>query len=173
MFKKLYPTVYVESAYTVDFQKIYDRGYRALILDVDNTLVEHGAPSDERAVAFFKYVKDIGFKTCIISNNELGRVKPFAQEVDSPYIFDAHKPSKKGYEEAMALLKCRPENSLFMGDQLFTDIWGANNAGIKSILVKPIKMDSVFTIRAKRLGERLIMPFFFKHRKKHPDEHHL
>ncbi len=173
MFRQFYPTVYVESAYTVDFQKLYDKGYRSLILDVDNTLVEHGAPSDEKAVAFFKYLKDIGFKTCIISNNDLQRVKPFADAVGSPYIFDAKKPSKKGYAQAMSLLKCGRDKALFMGDQLFTDVWGANKAGIRSILVKPIKMDTVFKIRLKRLGEKIVMPFFFRHREKCPGEHRL
>lgn len=168
MFKKFYPTAYVQSAYAVDFSKLYQKGYRGLILDIDNTLVEHGAPPDEKAVAFFEKMREIGFKTCIISNNHEPRVKSFAEGVCSDYIFDAGKPSTKGYEEAMRRMGTSKEETLFMGDQLFTDIYGANRTGIKSILVKPIKIDPEIQIRLKRLGERIVMPFYFNYRKKHP-----
>ena len=170
MFKKFYPTIYAESAYIVDFQKIYDKGYRVLILDVDNTLVPHGEPADERAVRFFQMVHEIGFKTCIISNNHEPRIKPFAKTVGSAYIFDAGKPSKRGYQKGMKLCGGTTENTLFMGDQLFTDVWGANRAGIKSILVKPIKKDYEIQIRLKRLAERIVLPFYFRYRKRYPEE---
>lgn len=168
MFEKLYPTIYAESAYVVDFQKIYEKGYRVLILDVDNTLVEHGAPANDQAVAFFEEMRRIGFRTCIISNNHEPRIEPFAKAVGSDYIFDAGKPSRKGFKKAMDLLGGTKENTVFMGDQLFTDIWGANRAGIKSILVKPIKYDTEIQIRLKRLGEKILLPCYFRYRKKHP-----
>lgn len=168
MFEKLYPTIYAESAYVVDFQKIYEKGYRVLILDVDNTLVEHGAPANDQAVAFFEEMRRIGFRTCIISNNHEPRIEPFAKAVGSDYIFDAGKPSRKGFKKAMDLLGGTKENTVFMGDQLFTDIWGANRAGIKSILVKPIKYDKEIQIRLKRLGEKILLPCYFRYREKHP-----
>ena len=170
MFLKFYPTIYADSAYIVDFQKYYDKGYRALILDVDNTLVKHGAPPNEQAVAFFEEIRKIGYKTCIISNNHEPRIKPFADEVKSPYIFDAGKPKLKGFIKAMEICGSNRKNTIFMGDQLFTDVWGANRAGIKSILVKPIHMDTEIQIRLKRLGEKIIMPFYSRYRKKHPED---
>lgn len=170
MFKKLYPTIYAESAYIVDFQKYYNKGFRALILDVDNTLVEHGAPADERAKEFFKKMREIGFRTCIISNNHEPRIKPFASIVGSPYIFDAGKPGTKGYLKAMEICNSTRENSIFMGDQLFTDVWGANRAGIPSILVKPIKNDTEIQIRLKRLAEKIVLPFYLRYQKKHPGD---
>ncbi len=170
MFKKFYPTIYAESAYIVDFQTLYEKGYRVLILDVDNTLVPHGAPADERAVAFFQKVQGIGFRTCIISNNHEPRIKPFAEKVGSSFIFDAGKPAKKGFQKAMKLCGGTLENTVFMGDQLFTDVWGANRAGVRSILVKPIQKDTEIQIRMKRLGERIVLPFYFRYQKKHPKE---
>lgn len=168
MCKCFYPTIYAESAYIVDFKEYYNRGYRVLILDVDNTLVEHGAPATQQAIDFFEEMRAIGYQTCIISNNHETRIKPFAALVRSPFIFDAGKPSCKGYLQAMELCGGTKENSLFMGDQLFTDVWGANRTGIKSILVKPIKYDTEFQIRLKRFGEKIILPFYFRYRKKHP-----
>ena len=170
MFLKFYPTIYAKSAYIVDFQKYYNEGYRALILDVDNTLVEHGAPPNEQAVAFFDKVRKIGFKTCIISNNHEPRVLPFAMAVDSPYIYDAGKPKRKGYLKAMKICGSTNKNSIFMGDQLFTDIWGANRVGMRSILVKPIKYDTEIQIRLKRLGEKIVLPFYLRYRRRHPTD---
>ena len=155
MFKKFYPTIYAESAYIVDFQTLYEKGYRVLILDVDNTLVPHGAPADERAVAFFQKVQGIGFRTCIISNNHEPRIKPFAEKVGSSFIFDAGKPAKKGFQKAMKLCGGTLENTIFMGDQLFTDVWGAKLTGIKSILVKPIDAKEEIQIVVKRKLEKL------------------
>lgn len=170
MFKKFYPTVYVQSAYTVDFSNLYEKGYRGLILDIDNTFVKHDAPVDDKAINIFKEMHDIGFKTCIISNNHEPRVKPFANAVNSPYIFEANKPSPSGYLKAIKLMDIDKEQVIFMGDQLFTDIYGANNTGIKSILVKPIYIDPYFYIRLKRLGEKIVLPFYKRYAKKHPEK---
>ena len=140
-----------------------------MILDIDNTLVKHGAPPNPEAIAFFEELRQIGFATCIISNNHEPRVKSFADEVKSSYLYDAGKPSRKPYLEAMRLCGSDKDNTLFLGDQLFTDIYGANRTGIKSILVKPIHQDPEFQIRLKRFGERIVMPFYLHYRKKHPD----
>ena len=67
-----------------------------LLFDIDNTLVPHGAPADERAIALFEHLKKLGFKTCLLSNNKEARVKPFASQVKSPYIHKGGKPSKRG-----------------------------------------------------------------------------
>ena len=167
MFQKLYPTIYAESAYIVDFKEYYKKGYRAVVLDVDNTLVGHDEPADERAISFFRNLRAIGFRTCILSNNDEPRVKPFADAVDSLFVCRAAKPSPKGYQKAMRLCGSTKETTLFMGDQLFTDIWGANRAGIRSILVKPMKKDILLQIRLKRYGEKIIMPFYRRYQRKH------
>ena len=70
MLENFYPDEYVDSAYSIDYQKLYDRGYRGLLFDIDNTLVPHGAPADERAIAFFRHLRGIGFSSCFLSNNK-------------------------------------------------------------------------------------------------------
>ena len=165
MFEKFYPDEYADSAYIIDFKKYYDRGYRAVILDVDNTLVEHGAPYNDSAVSFFENLRNLGFKFCIISNNHEERIKPFADGVGSPFIYDAGKPLKKGYIEAMSRLGSSASDTMFVGDQIFTDILGANNAGIYCILVKYIKFDHEIQIVLKRILEKVIL-FFYKRRER-------
>lgn len=165
MFKKLYPTKYLDSSYSIDYEQLYRSGIRGLIYDIDNTLVEHGMPATERAIKLFEQLRSIGFDTCLISNNKEPRVKPFADAVGSKYVYDAHKPSRKNYIRAMELMGTDTGNTYFIGDQIFTDVYGANRAGIPSILVKSIHPKEEIQIVLKRKLEKIVL-FCYKRRKK-------
>ena len=154
--------MYMDSTYEIDFEKLYEEGIRGLIFDIDNTLVEHGVPADDRAVALFERLREIGFKTCLISNNKEPRVKPFAEAVNSQYVFKANKPSRKNYRKAMEFMNTDETNTVFVGDQLFTDVYGANRCGIKSILVKPIHPKEEIQIVLKRKLEKIVLHFYLK-----------
>ena len=162
MCRKFYPNMYMDSTYEIDFEKLYEEGIRGLIFDIDNTLVEHGVPADDRAVALFDRLRGIGFKTCLISNNEEPRVKPFAEAVNSQYVYKANKPSRKNYRKAMEFMNTDETNTVFVGDQLFTDVYGANRCGIKSILVKPIHPKEEIQIVLKRKLEKIVLHFYLK-----------
>ena len=100
MLEKFYPDEYVDSTYAIDFEDWCAKGYRGVLFDIDNTLVPHGAPADERAVEFFEKLRATGFQYCLISNNQLPRVQPFAEAVQAYYIEDAHKPLGKRLPES-------------------------------------------------------------------------
>lgn len=165
MFRKFYPREYYSSTYAIDFAKYYNMGYKAVLFDVDNTLVEHDAPADARATALIKSLQETGFQVCFISNNDEERVKMFNENLGAKYIYKAGKPKAKGYRKAMELLGTDETNTMFVGDQIFTDIWGANNANVRSILVKPIAKHEEIQIVLKRIPEKLIL-FFYKRKKK-------
>ena len=158
MLEIFYPDETADTSYGIDYEALYRKGYRGLIYDVDNTLVPHGAPADDRAKALFERLHTIGFSAVLLSNNKEPRVKSFAEDVKyADYIFKADKPSVKGYEEAMRRMGTTKETTLFIGDQLFTDVWGAKRSGIRSILVKPIHPKEEIQIifkRQDRLGRR-------------------
>lgn len=158
--ERFYPDVYLDSAYEIDFEKWREKGYQAVLFDIDNTLVPHGAPADERAKRFFAELRALGMKYCLISNNQTPRVKPFADAVQAPYIENAHKPSRKGYRAGMEKMGTAARNTLFVGDQLFTDVYGARRAGIKSILVKPIHPKEEIQIVLKRALEKIVLYFY-------------
>lgn len=164
MLRTFYPDEYADSAYKISFEKLYEKGYRGIIFDVDNTLVPHGAPADEKAVGLFCRLYQLGFSTCILSNNKEPRVSPFAERVGSPYIFNGKKPSRKGYEKAMKRMGTARSDTLFIGDQLFTDVWGAKRTGIYSILVKPIDPHGEIQIVLKRYLEAVVL-YFYRRRK--------
>ena len=166
MFCRLYPSQDVNSIYDIDFESFYNKGYRAVLFDIDNTLVTHGAPATERVIAFFDKLHGLGFKTCLISNNKEPRVASFAGQVESEYIYKAGKPSAEGYNKAMDICGTDKAGTLFVGDQLFTDIWGANRAGIYSILVKPIHPKEEIQIVLKRRLEWFVLIFYRRYKKK-------
>ena len=166
MLEIFYPDRYVASTYVIDFEALYEEGIRGLIFDIDNTLVPHGAPADERAIKLFKRLKDIGFHCCLISNNQEPRVAMFNEPIQVDYVYDAHKPSTRNYKKAMEIMGTDTTNTIFIGDQLFTDVWGAKRSGIQSILVKPIHPKEELQIVLKRYLEKIVLHFYLKSKKK-------
>ena len=87
MFERLYPCEWVESTYSIDFERYFNEGYRGVIFDIDNTLVPHGADADKRAIELFQRLKQIGYDVCLLSNNKKHRVERFKKDVNAKYIF--------------------------------------------------------------------------------------
>ena len=168
MLQRFYPDNEAESASDIGYEGLYAKGYRGVIFDIDNTLVPHGAPADERARALFARLRALGYKTVLLSNNKEPRVKSFADSVGSLYVFRAGKPGRKGYTRAMQMMETASENTLFVGDQLFTDVWGAKKLGIVTYLVKPIHPKEEIQIVLKRRLEWVVL--FFYHREKRKRE---
>lgn len=162
MFERFYPDQIMDSTYDIPFEKLYGQGIRGAIFDVDNTLVPHGEPADERAVALFERLRAIGIHTCLLSNNKEPRVASFAAQVKSDYIYKADKPSRKNYRRAMEIMGTDAGSTVFVGDQLFTDVYGAKRTGINNILVKPIHPKEEIQIVLKRYLEAVVLHFYEK-----------
>lgn len=120
-------------------------------------------PLPHRAWSSFSGFHEMGFATCLISNNKEPRVRPFADAMETPFVYKADKPSRRGYEEGMLRMGTDKTNTLFVGDQLFTDVWGANRTGMYSILTKPIDPHEEIQIVLKRYLEKIVL-FFYKRR---------
>ena len=118
MLERFYPGEYVDSTYEIDFDRLYEDGYRGVIFDIDNTLVPHGAPADERACALFAHLKELGYHCMLLSNNKEPRVKMFNDAVQVSYIYKAGKPNPANYRKAMEQMGTDEKNTLFVGDQI-------------------------------------------------------
>ncbi len=162
MLKRFYPRRLAESSYTIDYEKLYQEGYRGILFDIDNTLVEHGADASDRAIELFARLKGIGFQTCLISNNSDERVRRFNRKINTNYIHKANKPSVKNYIRATKIMGTRIDNTVFVGDQLFTDVYGANRVGMMTYLVKPIHPKEEIQIVLKRKLERIVLHYYRK-----------
>ena len=162
IFRKFYPDNYIESTYQIDFAKLKEQGIKGVIFDIDNTLVPHGAPADERSVALFKRLKDIGYDTVLLSNNKEARVAMFNKPIGTKTIWKAQKPLPDNYKKAMEIMHTDTSNTLFVGNQLFTDVLGAKNAGIRAILVKPMNPKEEIQIVLKRKLEAIVLRSYLK-----------
>ena len=107
-------------------------------------------------------LKAIGFRCCLISNNQKPRVEMFNKDIQVDYVYNAHKPSTRNYLRAMEIMGTDRRSSVFIGDQLFTDVWGAKRAGIPNILVKPIHPKEEIQIVLKRYLEKIVLHFYKK-----------
>ena len=165
MFKAIYPDEYLDSTYEIDFEQLYEDGYRGVIFDIDNTLVPHGAPADERSKKLLNYLRDRGFKIVLLSNNTKTRVDMFNEDLHLDTIPRGAKPLFKGYKKAMQMMGTSKENTFFVGDQLFTDVWGAKRLGIRSILVKPINAKEEIQIVLKRKLENIVLKEYDENKK--------
>lgn len=160
LLETFYPSEIQDSTYVIPFEEWKKKGYKGVIFDIDNTLVPHGTDADEKSVALFQRLKELGYETMLLSNNKEPRVKRFNSRIGTRYIYKAGKPGLKNYYKAMDMMGTTPENTLFVGDQLFTDVWGAKRAGIYSILVKPIHPKEEIQIVLKRYLEKIVLFFY-------------
>lgn len=165
MFERLYPDEYYESAYEIPYEELYRSGVRGIIYDIDNTLVTHGAPADERSIKLFKRLKAIGFACTLLSNNKKERVDMFNKDVNVYTIYKAGKPAVGGYLRACELMGTNTDNTISVGDQIFTDVWGAKRAGIRSYMVRYIDPHEEIQIILKRRLEYFVLKEYRKRMK--------
>ncbi|MBQ6322803.1 MAG: YqeG family HAD IIIA-type phosphatase [Lachnospiraceae bacterium] len=157
MISLLFPGKAAKSVFDIDYQALYNEGRRGLLFDIDNTLVHHGDDSTPEVDALFERINSIGFRTLMLSNNNKERIERFLKNIDADYIDEAGKPDPAAYLEACRRLGVRPDQAVMIGDQLFTDIRGANRAGIDSILVDFIRLPGEKWLGWHRYAEFLIL----------------
>ena len=158
LFKNLFPDILAESIYDIDFFSLKEKGIKGIILDIDNTLVPHTAPTpDGRALELISNLKDMGFSLAIISNGKPDRVKKFTEGFDIPVIWGHIKPKKSGYVLALSSLNVKPNECAAIGDQIFTDVLGANRMGILSVYTTPIIKYENWFFYIKRFFETFIL----------------
>lgn len=123
-------------------QALADKGIRLVLADLDNTLVPYKVPGPTPDVIAWKSaLAKAGIQLFLLSNSRKpGRAQHFAEMLDIPYQGHSGKPKKIGYLRAMERMGCRPEETIMVGDQIFTDTLGANNAGVVPLLVEPIRL---------------------------------
>ena len=154
-----FPTLYRRRITDVTADDLRQLGATGLLLDVDNTLTTHNAPEiAPEVLAWLRQRQAEGLHPVVVSNNAPERVAPFARQLGLPFQAKAAKPLSRGYRAAAALLELPPERCVVIGDQIFTDVLGANLAKMPSILLEPIlpETEQKFIVFKRRL-ERLLL----------------
>ena len=133
-------------------------GVKGIVLDVDNTLEPYENPlPGEHVIAWLDSLKEKGIAAAIVSNNGGERINLFNSSLGLPVYYKAKKPFKKNVLKAMSDMGTDKENTILMGDQIFTDVWAAHNTGIRAILVPPINDKRDPLTKFKRLLEKPII----------------
>lgn len=157
------PDLYVESYRALDVAELKQRGIRLLVCDIDNTLVAHDEPLPDEAVrAFVKRVRKAGLQIAFVSNNVKERVERFAKEFDAPMYPFAKKPLRITYRKMVKELGFAPRQIAVLGDQLLTDMLGANRMRFYTILTKPVAARDLTCTKVNRVFENLIFTLLEK-----------
>lgn len=136
---KIYPDKYIDKVEQITIEFLQKNKIKALILDVDNTLIDYNKNLSQSIIDWAKKLKEQGIKLYILSNtNQKEKVEKVAKALEIPYRNLAKKPLKAGFLKVQKELKEKPENIGVVGDQIFTDILGGNRCNMFTILVEPI-----------------------------------
>lgn len=147
----------------IDFASYYKQGKRLVLLDIDNTLVLHGShQADDFAREAVARIRAAGLTAWIVSNARGKRAASFAATIGLPFTGMAAKPSPRGLLRACQSAGIRPDQTMMIGDQLFTDILAARRAGVLAVLVKPRHVQEVWNVRIKRSLETPFLNYFEK-----------
>lgn len=161
MYKYFLPDEFVKNVFVISPDELKERGIKAIITDLDNTLVAWDCPDATPEISqWVKDMSDAGLKVTVVSNNNENRVKRFCDPISISFIFAARKPLTKSFQKAVSLMGVRKDEVVVIGDQLMTDIFGGNRAGLHTILVVPVAKSDGFVTKFNRMIERRIMARF-------------
>ena len=153
----LCPNECLSSLLDVDLASLRTRGYQGIILDIDIGAALGRRTGDDAVIAWVSEAKAKGFRVCLTSNALQERADRIAAILDIPAIAGAIKPRKKPFRQAMELLGTTVENTVVIGDQLFTDVLGGNRMGLYTILLDPLATKELAATRLIRRLERRII----------------
>ena len=142
----LVPDYWIDSIYQLTPERLAAHGITLVLADLDNTVARYREKTPSEPVRMWRQeLESAGIQVFLLSNGRRPhRVQRFAQDWGVDYIGHAGKPRPGAFRRALEQTGCKPEEALMVGDQIFTDIWGAHNGGVTAVLVRPIVLDSWF-----------------------------
>lgn len=156
--ERFYPDVYIDNIFLLPLDEFKKRGIKALVFDIDNTVAPYDmAEADEEIISLFKFLKEEGYRLCLLSNNNKKRVEKFNEKLEAMAVYRAGKPGVKKLENAMFDMGVTKKQTALVGDQVFTDIYCAHKAGVMAVLTKPMCNRDQLVTKVKRGLERRVL----------------
>ncbi|MGT2756228.1 YqeG family HAD IIIA-type phosphatase [Streptococcus ovuberis] len=156
--EKYRPTFALEAVYDLKVEDLEKHGIRAVLVDLDNTLIAWDNPDGTLEMKEWLHdMRDAGIKVVVVSNNTTERVRRAVQQLEIPFVSWSMKPFNIGIKKAMRRFDIKPEEVVMVGDQLMTDIRAAHRAGIRSILVRPLVQTDSKKTKINRMRERAML----------------
>lgn len=164
--KKYYPSYYYQNIFTIRYDHLIKKGIKCLLFDLDNTIAEPKQKEpDQKTIDFITHLKQQGFQVIIFSNAFKFRVQRYQKILNVEAYSLACKPLKFQYQKVLKKFNLKPNEIVAIGDQLFTDIKGANKLGISSILITPISSNENFLTKFNRIRENRLYNKMAKEKK--------
>lgn len=164
-FSRFYPDYVFESVEKIPYEVLEKEKIKLIIFDMDNTLVDKKYTYTEELKIWMQGLRNKKIKLYILSNSPMGKaVRKISSELGMKYMYNANKPFLKGFNAIIENAKVKKKNVMMIGDQLFTDVWGGNRCGIKTILVKPIASKEAIITKVKRPFEKIVLKRYYKKR---------
>lgn len=157
------PDIYQKSVYTINYENLKNAGIKIILFDLDNTITPVSASIPSKKMKdLFEDIKDMGLKPIIMSNSGKKRVEPFKDELFVDAACSSTKPLKRKYKKILSIYDVKPNEVAAIGDQLLTDVFGANRMGITSILVNQISASDFKCTKLNRVFENMIISHYTK-----------
>lgn len=158
MLKLFCPDIFIDDIYQLDLEIIKKKNKKGILIDLDNTLLPWDSFTiEERLKKWIDECKQAGFSLCILSNNKAHRINRCAKELGIPAALGSLKPRKKAFKNGLSILGTTPEQTVIIGDQIFTDVLGGKRMGILTILVRPISSRELWWTKLMRKVERILL----------------
>jgi len=159
---KLKPDHYYDTIFQIPYDELWRKKIRGLIFDIDNTLAAYADNHPPaKVVALIKRLQRMGFGICLLTNNTNKRLELFTKPLELSGIANAAKPLTHGIRKSMKQLGTKPPHTAIIGDQLLSDVWAGKNAGITTILVKPLSDKDFLFVRFKRMIEGRLLKRYY------------
>ena len=161
MLNKFFPTHYLKSIFEIKIENLQKEGIKGIIFDIDNTLVPYDeAEPNDKIINFFQQLREAGLKITLVSNNTEDRVVKFNEKLKVFALHKSQKPLTKNFKKALRLMDCTKNEAVIVGDQIFTDVYGGNKSGIKTILVVPVSDKDEWITKIKRGLEKKVIQYY-------------
>ena len=152
----LEPKIKVDGLSSMDLKKLRQEGFKGILIDLDNTIVPWRQDQiSEETVAFFTEAKALEYRVCLYTNARAYRAIPISKVLDVRCLPEAMKPFSAGYQFILREMGVKPEETLVIGDQIFTDTLGGNLAGCCTVLLPPLSSREFIGTKFLRVLERL------------------
>lgn len=158
------PDIYQKSIFTINYEKLKKQGIKCLLFDLDNTIAPVNCSEvDGKIKQLMEKLDEMGFKLIIFSNSKKPRIKPFKDALNIDAAASSRKPLKMKYKKIMQLYHLKDTEIACIGDQILTDVLGANRMGFVSILINPVSTTDLLATRLiNRPIERKLFQYFEK-----------
>lgn len=160
IFRAMVPDAVYNKADVIPYEALRAEGKNCILFDFDNTLgPDHATVPDKYAFDIIAKVRALGFKCCLVSNAKSGRSAGIAQELDIPCVTYAHKPRPVGIYRAMEKMGVTADETVMIGDQVFTDVIAGRLAGVYTIMVERYSKKEIWYVVLKRPLEKIVRFF--------------